>query len=790
MSIWGAILDGFTADQVAGTHVSPGRAGVSEPWPEWLHPSIAEGMSSLGISRVWEHQAEGMEAIHQRRHTVIATGTGSGKSLVAWAPILSAIADASESLSLADIHRRPTALYLAPTKALAADQLDSLARMITATRSPAQPATVDGDAPGELRRWARSHADLILTNPDFAHFSLMAGHSRWSRMWSGLTAIVIDEFHTYRGMTGAQVALVVRRMLRIARHYGSDPIVIFLSATAADPGATVARFLGVDRELVAAVDTDHSAQTSSRLLIARGRPIPTIDSGDEVLVVDGQREPPRRSAIREASEVAARAIEAGASTLIFSRSRTGAETVSQLVQDALRQRFSPFADRVAAYRGGYLPEERRELEAGLRDGTIRALATTNALELGIDISGLDAVVMSGWPGTHASFRQQLGRAGRSGREGIGVLIARDDPLDQYLAENADTLLGQPVEAQVFDPGNPYVISAQVCAAASELPLTAADAAVFGFESTEHFDELVEAGLLTRRGGTWRWNVALGVSAHDMVDIRGGGAEISIIDVTTGALLGTVSAGQADRQVHPNAIYIHQGEPFIVLSLDDERAVVEPFREEEIRTFAVADSAVEIIETHEERQMPHGILAFGDVLVASRVTGYDTRRSRDGLYLGRMPLEMPLRQLPTQGCWWTLSERRCADVGLTPDILPGALHGLEHAAIGLLPLFATCDRWDIGGLSTAMHAQTASPTIIIHDAIPGGSGCAERGFRAAESWLGATVSRLESCPCREGCPSCIQSPKCGNGNSPLSKIGALLLGRALIEDMAHLGPASA
>ncbi|WP_182353914.1 DEAD/DEAH box helicase [Flaviflexus huanghaiensis] len=790
MSIWGAILDGFTADQVAGTHVTPARPGVRTSWPEWLHPSIPLGMGELGIPSIWKHQAEGMNAVHERMNTVIATGTGSGKSLIAWAPVLSQIAEFSTSRSLSDIRRRPTALYLAPTKALAADQLDSLDRMISATANPAQPATVDGDTPGELRRWARSHADLVLTNPDFAHFSLMAGHQRWSRLWSGLSAIIVDEFHTYRGMTGAQVALVVRRMLRIARHYGSEPIVIFLSATAADPGSTAARFLGIDRDLVAVVDTDYSAHSSSRLVIARGRPIPRNEDNRDLFVIGGSEEPPRRSAVREASEAAVRAVEAGASTLIFSRSRAGAETVSQLVQEGLVERFSPFADRVAAYRGGYLPEERRELEAGLRDGAIRALATTNALELGIDISGLDAVVMSGWPGTHASFRQQLGRAGRGGQDGIGVLIARDDPLDQYLAENADSLLGQPLEAQVFDPGNPYVISAQVCAAASELPLSAADAAVFGFNSTDHFEELVEAGLLTRRGDSWRWNVALGVSAHDMVDIRGGGAEISIIEGTTGVLLGTVSAGQADRHVHPNAIYIHQGEPFIVISLDDERAVVEPFREEEIRTFAVTESAVEIIETREERALPHGVLAFGDVLVASRVTGYDTRRSRDGLYLGRMPLDMPLRQLPTQGCWWTVSEKRCADVGLTPDILPGALHGLEHAAIGLLPLFATCDRWDIGGLSTAMHAQTASPTIIIHDAIPGGSGCAERGFRAARSWLAATVSRLESCPCREGCPSCIQSPKCGNGNSPLSKTGALLLGRALVEDMAYSGPASA
>lgn len=774
-------MDGFSADQIAGTLHTPGQDGTRAPWPAWIHPDIPVGLKTLGVSQPWEHQVEGMEAIEAGHHTVIATGTGSGKSLTAWVPIISRILHHRESTSLADIRKRPTALYLSPTKALAADQLDSLARLVTLTGERVQPATVDGDTPSEVRRWARAYANVILTNPDFAHFSMLAGHDRWTRLWSGLTAIVIDEFHTYRGMMGANMALVVRRMLRVARHYGSNPTVVFLSATATDPASTAGRFLGFSPADITVIDRDTSAHSPSRLVLARGKAIPTTEQ-DDVLVLDKKPEPARRSALKEASEVAARAVDAGASTLVFSRSRAGAETISSLIRERLTERHSRFARSVAAYRGGYLPEERRELEAALRDGTIRALATTNALELGIDISGLDAVVMSGWPGTYASFRQQMGRAGRSSREGIAVLIARDDPLDQYLAEHVTNLLDQPVEAQIFDPSNPYVVSGHVCAAASELPLTEEDAALFGFDSTAHFAELTEAGLLTYRGGKWRWNVALGTSAHELVDIRGAGHEVSIIEGSTGTLLGTVSGSQADTTVHPNAIYIHQGEPFMVQSLDEERAIVEPFREEEIRTFAVAETAVELVDTKIEITTKSGVLAFGDVLVASRVTGYDTRRNLDGLYLGRTPLEMPLRELPTQGCWWTMSDARCAEVGLTPDILPGALHGLEHCAIGMLPLLATCDRWDIGGLSTALHLQTGNPTIIIHDASPGGAGCAERGFHKAREWLEATVDRLESCPCQEGCPSCVQSPKCGNGNSPLSKVGALLLGKALVEDM--------
>lgn len=781
MSIWNAIVDGFSPDQIAGTLNSPGQEGTRGAWPDWIHPDIPQGLAQYGIERPWQHQVDGMNSIHSGHHTVIATGTGSGKSLTVWAPVVSQILHHRESKSLADVRKRPSVLYMAPTKALAADQLDSLAKLVNISAGRVQPSTVDGDTPAEVRRWARAYANVILTNPDFAHFSMLAGHDRWTRMWSGLTTIVIDEFHTYRGMMGAQVALVVRRMLRVARHYGANPTVVFLSATANDPASTAGRFLGIPAHEISVIDSDTSSHSPSRLVIARGKKVPTVN--DDVLVVDAEAEPARRSALKESAIVAARAVDAGASTLVFSRSRAGAESISSLIQENLSERHSRFAHQIAAYRGGYLPEERRELEAALRDGSIRALATTNALELGIDISGLDAVVMSGWPGTHASFRQQMGRAGRSSREGIAVLIARDDPLDQYLADNVEGLLEQPVESQVFDPTNPYIVSGHVCAAASELPLTEEEASVFGFENTDHFMELTDAGLLTYRGGKWRWNVALGTSAHELVDIRGTGQEVSIIEGSTGTLLGTVSGSQADTTVHPNAIYIHQGSPYMVQCLDEERAMVEPYREEEIRTFAVADTAVDIIDIQVEIPTKSGTLAFGDVLVASRVTGYDTRRNKDGLYLGRTPLEMPLRELPTQGCWWTISEKRCAEVGLTPDILPGALHGLEHAMIGMLPLFATCDRWDIGGLSTAMHLQTASPTIIIHDASQGGAGCAERGFHKARAWLEATVSRLESCPCREGCPSCIQSPKCGNGNSPLSKIGSLILGKALLEDMS-------
>lgn len=744
-------------EQICVRKQRPASSGVVGEWPEHLHSDVVDQLASAGITRPWSHQAQAIDSILTGHHTVIATGTGSGKSLCAWAPVASAMASHEKVTSLADLRKKPTALYMAPTKALAADQYVALTRLFG--EMAADAAVVDGDAPTEVRRWARQHGRIVLTNPDFAHFSLLAGHQHWSRFWAGLTHIIIDEFHTYRGTTGSNVALVVRRMLRVARHYGATPTVVFLSATASAPGQATEAFIN---EAVAVVDEDGSAQPAFETIIAR----PAL--------IDSDPNERRRSVTKEAAKLAAISVAAGKRTLVFARSRAGTEALASTIAEDVPRHL------VSAYRGGYLPEERRELEEGLRTGQLMCLASTNALELGIDISGLDTVILAGWPGTHASFRQQLGRAGRHSHDGLGILITRDDPLDEYYAAHPDILFSAPVESQVFDPSNPYVLHGHVCAAAAEVPLTRADADVFGLADTSLFEDLAEAGLLISRGDSWRWNVALGTSAHELVDIRGTAQEISIIDQTTGILLGTVPGERADAAVHPGAIYVHRGALYSVTGLDGERALVEPHLDEEIRTYARSESAVDIITTHSERPLGDGILAYGDVRVTSRVTGFDTRRASDGLYLGRTPLEMPVRTLDTSGCWFTLSEKTCAAYDLTPDLLPGALHGLEHTAIGLLPLFATCDRWDLGGLSTALHPQTGLPTIIIHDASDGGSGCVERGYQQFETWMRAVVDRLKTCQCREGCPSCIQSPKCGNGNHPLSKVGALLVGTAVLD----------
>lgn len=771
----------YAGDQLTGHVVIPPRAAQFGEWGQWVPDSVRAALAGIGAGTPWTHQARAADLVHDGNNVVVATGTGSGKSLAAWVPALSAIADArAGTTSLATARSRPTVLYLGPTKALGADQEDSLTKLAAAVDPRIAVATVDGDADGPTRSWARQSADIVLTNPDFAHFGLLGRHELWQRLWRGLQFIVIDEFHSYRGSFASNVALVVRRLLRVARHYGADPHVVFLSATAYQPATSAQRFLGDAFGPVIAVEEDGSpaGQRDILTMVCREVPderVPMINDDGDVADVR------RRAANTEAGELTAKLISSDARALTFVRSRPGTERVAEVSRGYLAESAPHLEGTVAAYRGGYLPEERRELEAQLRTGDLRGLATTSALELGIDISGLDAVVVTGWPGTRASFQQQIGRAGRAGTGGLAVLIGRDNPLDQYILAHPESLVEPTPEMSVFDPTNPWILPGHLCAAATEVPLTAADIDVFSLESTKPFEELADTGLLKQRPTGWYWNPSIKVNPHDMVDIRGGGTTVSIIDSESGALLGTVDEGRADYSVHPGAIYLHQGVPFLVESLADEVALVHRYREEEIRTFARDETMVEILSTEETMELPWGTWQRGEVVVQSRVVGYDIRRVKDGMFIGTVPLEMPIRRLQTSGVWTTIRESIMKDADIAAADVPGTLHAAEHTMISLLPLFATCDRWDIGGLSTAVHAQTGMPTIIVHDAMAGGSGCADRGFTAGIDWLKATLDTLVACDCSHGCPRCVQSPKCGNNNEPLDKHGATKLLRRLVGD---------
>lgn len=789
------LLRGSRRERAVHVEHLPARAGSTAPWPSWAHADVVAGYGRLGIVAPWGHQAQAAESLWRGRHTVIATGTGSGKSLAAWLPALTAVADVAADpgrMRLGSLARRPTSLYVSPTKALAADQLASLHRLIETGGLDARATTCDGDVPLDERDWVRNHADIVLTNPDFLHFSLLPGHRRWQRALRALRFVVVDECHAYRGVMGAHVALVLRRLLRIARHYGAAPTVLLASATTGSPALTAARMIGVPEDDVTTVARDDSP--AGRRTFVLWEP-PLARSPDPATLeppVGTSREPapgPRRSALAETADLLADLVAAGARTLAFTRARAAAEAVSERTQDHLAEVQSSLAGRVAAYRGGYLPEERRHLERSIRCGDLLGLATTNALELGIDLTGLDAVLIAGWPGSRASLWQQAGRSGRAGRAGLALLVASGDPLDAYLVHHPEAIFGAPVEGTAFDPQNPYVLAPHLCAAASELPVRDGDLRLFGLLDDHLLGELVRRGLLRRRPDGWYWNHARGEDPAHLTDLRGSGGlpAVPIVERETGRVLGTVDAARADATVHPGAVYVHQGRTYLVDDLTDGVALARDETPVGYRTRARSTSHISILDVRQEREWGDVRWFFGAVEMTSRVAAFTRLRLPTMEPVGTFPLDLPERRLRTTAAWYTVGPQTLERAGIGAADLPGTLHAAEHAAIAMLPLLATCDRWDIGGLSTALHEDTLLPTVFVHDGYPGGAGFAERGFAAAPLWLAMTRDAIAACPCDDGCPSCVQSPKCGNGNSPLDKAGALRLLSTVLSQEPRAAP---
>ncbi|MEP7090144.1 MAG: DEAD/DEAH box helicase [Nocardioidaceae bacterium] len=742
-------------DRLTHLEVLPARSGIRAPWPGWVPPDLVEACRARGISEPWRHQAEAAEAARRGEHVVLSTGTASGKSLGYLLPALSEIAAARTATG----QRGATTLYLSPTKALAQDQLESLRGL---GLSDLRAATHDGDSTREERDWARDHGEYVLTNPDMLHYSLLPGHARWARFLGRLRYVVIDECHHYRGVFGAHVAQILRRLRRVCAAYGARPTFVLSSATVAEPEVSAGRLTGLP---VTAVTEDCSAR--GQVSLALWEP-PFVSHAGE------HGAPVRRSTTAEVADLLTDLVVDGVRTLAFIRSRRGAESVALSARRSLHEVAPELADRVAAYRGGYLPEDRRDIERALREGELVGLAATNALELGIDIAGLDAVVMAGFPGTRAALWQQVGRAGRGGKDAIGVLVARDDPLDTYLVTHPEALIGAPVEANVFDPDNPYVLGPHLCAAAAELPLTEVDLPLFGDRARDGVDALTAAGMLRRRRQGWYWTDRS--RATDLADLRStGGPPVRLVEAVTGRLIGTVDAGSSHGTVHEGAVYLHLGETYLVRALDlvDHVAVVE--RADPSYTTS-AREVTDITVTAELQHVCWGAarVSLGQVRVTHQVVSFQRRRVPTGEVLGDEPLDLPERTLDTSAVWWTLPPALLEDAGLTTRDLPGAAHAAEHAAIGLLPLFATCDRWDIGGVSTALHADTGQLTVFVYDGHRGGAGFSERGFHAARPWLSATREAIHACRCEEGCPSCVQSPKCGNANQPLDKAEAVRL----------------
>jgi DEAD/DEAH box helicase domain-containing protein len=741
------------------THVERrgARIGDTSSWPEWAAPDLVKALEQQGIPAPWRHQREAADLAWGGHHVVIATGTASGKSLAYQLPVLSALTAGSQSAGIPS-----RALYLSPTKALAGDQ----ERVLRGLDLPGlRISRYDGDTPREERAWAREHAALLLSNPDMLHRSILPQHHRFRAFLRGLRYVVIDECHTYRGVFGSHVAQVLRRLRRICAHHGSSPVFILASATVADPVVSATRLVG---HAVAAVTGDTAPRGPTTFALYE----PPLG-----VLPDEHGVPQRRSATAEAADLLADLVIEGARTLTFVRSRRGAEIVAAGARRVLADVDPALPQRVAAYRAGFLAEERRALEADLQSGRLLGVASTGALELGIDVAGLDAVVLTGWPGTIASLWQQAGRAGRSGDPALAVFVARDDPLDTYLVHHPEAVFGVPVEATVLDPANPYVLGPHLECAAAELPLTDADLEIFeGAEPV--LDELVAAGRLRRRSGGWFW------ARHGewpTADLRGTGGTVALVEEHTGRLLGHVDTAAADRTVHEGAVYLHQGASYVVISLDFEAAValLNPAEPDWTTTArAVTDLALTsvIVEEHDDDLT----LGWGKVDVTTQVVSYLRRRIATGQVLDETPLALPARQLSTRAVFLTLSDALLTRAGLEPAAVPGAAHAAEHAAIGLLPLFATCDRWDIGGVSTALHPDTGRASIFVYDGHAGGAGFAEQGYARAAAWLRATRDAIAACGCASGCPSCVHSPKCGNGNDPLDKAGAIRLLSAVLD----------
>ncbi|MDT5407876.1 MAG: box helicase protein [Mycobacterium sp.] len=764
-----AAVAGTEAGEHPLRHVAelPARHGSQRPWPTWVEPDVLRAFTDRGISSPWAHQVQAADLAHAGRHVVISTGTASGKSLAYQLPILNTLAT----------DPRARALYISPTKALGHDQLRA-AHTLTAAVSrlgDVAPTAYDGDSPVEVRRLARERSRWVFSNPDMVHLALLRNHARWAVFLRNLRFVVIDECHYYRGVFGSNVAMVLRRLLRLCARYSADPAVtptvIFASATTAAPGATAAELIGQPVEEIAEDASPQGART-----VALWEPALRADLTGE------NGAPVRRSAGSEAARVMADLIAEGARTLTFVRSRRGAELTALATRARLQVIAPQLTETVASYRAGYLPEDRNALEQALLDGQLRGLATTNALELGIDIAGLDAVVLAGFPGTVTSFWQQAGRSGRRGQGALVVLVARDDPLDTYLVHNPAALLDKPIERVVIDPANPYILGPQLLCAATELPIDEAEVRTLGAQDVA--DRLVDDGLLRRRSG--KYYPAPGVDPHPAVDIRGPtGGQIVIVEGDTGRLLGTAGAGQAAASVHPGAVYLHQGESYVVDSLDfDEGLAFVHSEDPGYATFARELTDIAVTGAGERRVFGSVTLGLVPVSVTNRIVGY-LRRRLTGEVIDFVELDMPPHTLDTIAVMYTITPEALHRSGIDPLRIPGSLHAAEHAAIGLLPLVASCDRSDIGGLSTAVGPEfDGLPSVFVYDGYPGGAGFAEQGFHQASTWLAATAAAIEACECPSGCPSCVQSPKCGSGNEPLDKGGAVRVLRLVLTALAH------
>lgn len=735
-----AALDGLMDDtRLVHLREIPARQPRSGSLVNPLPPHLAE---LLPVPSLWAHQADAIDRIREGRSVVVATGTASGKSLCYQVPIAESVPDGS------------TSLMVFPTKALAQDQLTAL----TSWKVPGlTAATYDADCTPEERSWVRGNANVLLTNPEMLHQAILANHNRWSGFLSRLRYVVVDELHVFRGIFGTHMSHLLRRLRRLIRHYGGvEPTFIFTSATIGAPADLASAVSGVQVEVI-----DHDASPSGSRQIALWNP---------AVASDGER----WSVNAEAARLAAGFINSGLRTLVFCASRRSTELVAEQIRRMLPDTRP---EAIRSYRAGYLRDERREIESQLFSGELNGIVATSALELGVDIGGLDAVVMCGYPGTISSFRQQTGRTGRSAQDSIAVLVAGENQMDQWMMANPSELFDRLPEPAVVNLDNPFVFVPHLGCASFELPLRHRDQKYWPTQLDEGIRQLVlsdRANVRRHRDEQIVSWAGRGLPAPTL-SLRSAGRGEFLIAEAGGDVIGTVDESNLYQSTHLGAIYLHQGTAWRVTELDfDSRTVVVVSDPGRTYTQARSSKQLQVVSVSEQRSVGASTLYLGSVEVATTVTGYQVRDASTHKVVASETLDITPSELNTRAVWYSFDDDLLDRARIETADLGGALHAVEHTAIGILPLFTICDRWDVGGLSTDWLAATALPTVVIHDAFPGGAGMAEMAFAAADRHLQTTLDLLRTCRCNDGCPSCVQSPKCGNGNEPLNKAAAIRL----------------
>ncbi len=725
-----------------------------------LDPRLQDILKEHGLSSLYTHQAEAVNLARRGKNVMVATTSASGKTLCYNIAVMEAV--------LAERYSR--ALYLFPTKALTQDQLRNLHELFCPGLLAAEEcAPFDGDTPQSERAEIKRRARIILSNPDMLHLGILPNHQSWSRFFRRLKYVVVDEAHTYRGVFGSHVSCVLRRLRRLCELYGSNPQFILCSATIANPGEHAQRLVGLPFEVV---NNDGSPHGGKDFVFWNP---PIID----------QAKSTRKSANSEATALFTELVSKGTRTLTFTRTRRLTELIYYYSRQKLAEVDRLLPELIKPYRAGYLPRDRRKIEHDLFTGKLLGVVATNALEVGIDIGNLDATVLTGYPGSIASTWQQAGRSGRRRERSLSFLIGLNNPLDQYFMRHPDAFFGKNFENALINPANHYILRAHLACAAWEMPLSSRDEKYFGATMAQELAELEVEGLLRKRGDKWYLPPATAYPAQGISIRSASSTNFAIVDTSADSLIETIEANKAFFQVHPGAVYLHQGDAYVVSKLDlvGHTAYVEPANVP-YYTQARELTDLRIIKEIQSKKFGDTTVYLGEVEVTSQVIGYKKKVQQTEEVIGEEPLDLPPQVFPTVALWFDLPARAMERITSLQLDFAGGLHACEHAAISILPLFALCDRNDIGGLSTPFHPDTGKAQIFIHDGYPGGIGIAEKGFELIGELWRATLRAIAECPCQDGCPSCVQSPKCGNNNKPLDKRAAVVLLEELLKESRH------